>query len=129
MSRLPTATSAMTAPAALTLPEQDLNQAETQVSTDLANSTAVDSPANWPIATKVASHVAISATTTNLTTQRNYLSNLSDSLTMGVGSLVDANINEAATKLAPVEVQQQLGVQTLGISNSDTRLILKLFEL
>jgi flagellin len=69
------------------------------------------------------------ATTTNLTTQRTYVSNLSDSLTTGVGSLVDANINEAATKLAALQVQQQLGAQALNISNSNTHLIRKLFEL
>ena len=67
--------------------------------------------------------------TTNLTTQQNYISNLSDSLTTGVGSLVDANMNEAATKLAALQVQQQLGVQALSISNSNTQLILKLFGL
>jgi hypothetical protein len=44
MSRLPTTASAMTAPAALTLPEQDLKQAENQVSTDLADSSAADTP-------------------------------------------------------------------------------------
>lgn len=67
--------------------------------------------------------------TTNLATQANYVSNLSDSLTTGVGSLVDANMNEAATKLAALQVQQQLGVQALSISNSNTQLILKLFGL
>ncbi len=67
--------------------------------------------------------------TTNLTTQQNYVSNLSDSLTTGVGSLVDANMNEAATRLAALQVQQQLGVQALSISNSNTQLILKLFGL
>jgi len=67
--------------------------------------------------------------TTNLSTQANYVSNLSDSLTTGVGSLVDANMNEAATKLAALQVQQQLGVQALSISNSYTQLILKLFGL
>jgi flagellin len=71
----------------------------------------------------------LGTTTTNLTTQQNYVSNLSDSLTTGVGSLVDANMNEAATKLAALQVQQQLGVQALSISNSNTQLILKLFGL
>lgn len=69
----------------------------------------------------------LGATTTNLTVQQNYVSNLSDSLTTGVGSLIDANMNEAATKLAALQVQQQLGVQALGIANSNTQLILKLF--
>ncbi len=71
----------------------------------------------------------LGATTTSLSTQQVYISNLSDSLTTGVGSLVDANMNEAATKLAALQVQQQLGVQALSISNSNTQLILKLFGL
>jgi flagellin len=72
---------------------------------------------------------ALGATTTNLTTQRTYVSNLSDSLTTGVGSLVDANMNEAATKIAAVQVQRPLGEQALSLSNSNTLVILKLFEL
>ncbi|WP_395665010.1 flagellin [Methylocella sp.] len=70
----------------------------------------------------------LGATSTNISTQQTYISNLSDSLTTGVGSLVDANMNEAATKLAALQVQQQLGIQALSISNSNSQLILKLFQ-
>ncbi len=70
----------------------------------------------------------LGATTTNLTTQQTFISNLSDSLTTGVGALVDADMNEAATKLAALQVQQQLGVQALSISNSNAQLILQLFR-
>jgi flagellin len=70
----------------------------------------------------------LGATTTNITTQQTYVSNLSDSLTTGVGSLVDANMNQAATKLAALQVQQQLGIQALSIANSNTQLVLKLFQ-
>lgn len=69
----------------------------------------------------------LGATSKNIMTQQNYISNLSDSLTTGIGSLVDANMNQAATKLAALQVQQQLGVQALSISNQNTQLILKLF--
>ncbi len=126
MPRLPANTSAMTALAARTPTNQDLNQVESQVTAvDLANlltdvETAIGS---------ITAAGTLGATTTNLTPQRTCLSNLGDSLTTGVGSLVDANMNEAATKLAALQVQQQLGVQALSISNSNTQLILKLFEL
>ncbi len=126
MSSLLTNTSAMTALSALTQTEQNLNQVEIQVSAGLANMlTDVETAIN-SITTAASS---LGATTANLTTQQTYVSNLSDSLTTGVGSLVDANINEAATKLAALQVQQQLGVQALSISNSNTHLILKLFGL
>ena len=71
----------------------------------------------------------LGATTANLPTQRTYVSNLSDSLTTGVGALVGANMNEAATKLAGPQREQQSGARALSISNSNTKLILKLFEL
>jgi flagellin-like hook-associated protein FlgL len=139
MSRRPTNTSAMTALAALAPTEQNLNQAENQVPADLANSTAADNPADWPIATladvETASGSITAAagtrgvTTTNLPPQRTYVSNLSDSLTTGVGALIGSNMNEAATKLAALQVEQQLGAQALSISNSNAKLILKLFEL
>jgi flagellin len=70
----------------------------------------------------------LGATSTNISVQQTYISNLTDSLTTGVGALVDANMNEAATKLAALQVQQQLGVQALSISNSNTQLILRLFR-
>jgi flagellin-like hook-associated protein FlgL len=71
----------------------------------------------------------LGATTTKLPTQRTYVSNLSDSLTTGVGALIGTNMNEAATKLAALRGEQQVGAQALSISNSNTKLILKLFEL
>ncbi|MGI8570619.1 MAG: flagellin [Methylocella sp.] len=70
----------------------------------------------------------LGATTTTVCSQRTYVSIPSDSLTTGVGSLVDAKMNEAAAKLATLQVQQQLGVQALRISHSNTQLILKLLE-
>ncbi|MGH6936964.1 MAG: hypothetical protein ACRED2_12450, partial [Methylocella sp.] len=93
-------------------------------------STAADNRADWPLATKVASDVAsaLRMTMTNLATQRTYLSILSDSLTTGLGSLVDANMNEAAIKLAGLQVRQPLGAQARSISNSDP-LTPKLFDL
>jgi flagellin len=108
----------MPALAALTPAEQDLNQVENQVSAgDLANMLTGVETAAGSITTAASS---LGATTTNLTTQQTYVSNLSDSLTTGVASLVDANMNEAATKLAALQVQQQLDVQALSISNSNT---------
>jgi flagellin-like hook-associated protein FlgL len=119
--------------------EQNLNQAENQVPAGRANSTAADNPTDWPIATLADVETAIGsiaiaarargATTTNLPTKRTYVSSLSDSLTTGVGALVGANVNEAATKPAVLQGEPLSGAQALSISNSNTKLILKLFEL
>jgi flagellin len=69
----------------------------------------------------------LGATTTNVNNQQTFITALSDSLTTGVGSLVDADMNEASTRLSALQVQQQLGIQALSIANSNTQLILKLF--
>ena len=69
----------------------------------------------------------LGANQNNVTAQQTFVSNLTDSLTAGVGSLVDADMNEASTKISALQVQQQLGIQALAIANSNTQMILKLF--
>ena len=48
--------------------------------------------------------------------------------TPGVSALVDADMNQASTRLQALQTQQQLGVQSLSIANQSTQLILKLFQ-
>ena len=64
---------------------------------------------------------------TRITLQQSFVSNLSDALTRGVGSLVDADLNQESTRLQALQVQQQLGVQSLSIANQQNQQILKLF--
>ena len=70
----------------------------------------------------------LGSTQTRLTQQQSFVSALSDALTNGVGSLVDADMNEASTRLQALQTQQQLGVQSLSIANSNSQMILKLFN-
>ncbi len=58
----------------------------------------------------------------------NFVSRLSDSLTAGVGNLVDADLAVESAKLQALQVQQQLGVQALSIANSEPQVILSLFQ-
>ncbi len=60
--------------------------------------------------------------------QSEYVNNLMDSLKSGIGSLVDANMEEASAKLQALQVQQQLGVQALSIANQAPQNILALFR-
>ena len=64
----------------------------------------------------------------NLSAQSTFTQTLSDSLTSGVGSLVDADMNQASTRLNALQTQQQLGIQSLSIANQNSQLILKLFQ-
>ena len=70
----------------------------------------------------------LGAASSQIDLQTTYISSLSDSLTTGVGSLVDADMNEASTRLSALQTQQQLGVQALSVANQNSQLILKLFS-
>ena len=60
--------------------------------------------------------------------QASFVSKLTDSLKTGIGALVDADMEEESTKLKALQVQQQLGVQSLTIANTTTQQILSLFR-
>jgi flagellin len=61
-------------------------------------------------------------------TQASFISNLSDSLKSGIGTLVDADMEEASARLQALQVQQQLGIQSLSIANQAPQSILSLFR-
>lgn len=61
-------------------------------------------------------------------TQSEFVSKLTDSLKSGIGSLVDADMEEASARLQALQVQQQLGVQALSIANSAPQSLLSLFR-
>ena len=61
-------------------------------------------------------------------TQNDFVSKLSDSLKAGIGSLVDADMEEASARLQALQVQQQLGVQSLSIANQAPQSVLSLFR-
>ncbi|MCX7565794.1 flagellin [Sulfitobacter sp. F26169L] len=60
--------------------------------------------------------------------QANFVSKLSDSLTSGIGALVDTDMEAASAKLQALQTQQQLGVQALSIANQTPQTILSLFR-
>ena len=60
--------------------------------------------------------------------QSTFVKGLMDALDRGVGTLVDADMNQESTKLQALQVQQQLGIQALSIANSSSQSIMKLFQ-
>ena len=63
-----------------------------------------------------------------VTMQQSFVKALMDAITRGIGTLVDADMNEESTKLQALQVQQQLGVQSLSIANQNSQNILSLFK-
>ena len=61
-------------------------------------------------------------------TQSEFVQNMMDSLKSGIGSLVDADMEEASARLQALQVQQQLAIQSLSIANQAPQSILSLFR-
>lgn len=65
--------------------------------------------------------------TKKLEAHSNFVGRLVDSLTKGVGNLVDADLAVESANLQALQVKQQLGVQALSIANGQPQIILNLF--
>jgi|TARA_R100000455_G_C6250808_1_gene107511 flagellin len=57
-----------------------------------------------------------------------FVTKLSDSLTEGIGNLVDADLARESAKLQSLQVKQQLGIQALSIANQSPQSILSYFR-
>ncbi len=60
--------------------------------------------------------------------QADFVGKLTDSLRAGIGTLVDADMEETSARLQALQVQQQLGVQALSIANQQPQNLLGLFR-
>ncbi|MCO6383716.1 MAG: flagellin [Vannielia sp.] len=79
------------------------------------------------IDTAIGAAAAFGSVEGRIETQSEFISNLTDSLTTGIGSLVDADMEAASARLQALQVQQQLGIQSLSIANQAPQSILSLF--
>lgn len=60
--------------------------------------------------------------------QNEFISKLTDAMKSGIGSLVDADMEEASARLQALQTQQQLGVQALSIANQAPQTLMSLFR-
>lgn len=60
--------------------------------------------------------------------QEDFIASLIDVIDKGIGRLVDADMNEESTRLKALQTQQQLGIQSLSIANTNAENILTLFR-
>jgi flagellin len=63
-----------------------------------------------------------------LDTHLNFVSNLQDTLTTGIGNLVNADLAKESATLQALQTKQQLGIQALSIANSSSSTLLSLFR-
>jgi flagellin len=57
-----------------------------------------------------------------------FVAKLVDTLESGIGNLVDADLAKESARLQALQVQQQLGAQSLSIANQAPQIILSLFQ-
>lgn len=75
-----------------------------------------------------ASLTRLGSGSTALEQNRTFLGHLSDTIEVGIGNLVDADMATESANLQALQVQQQLGIQALSIANQAPQQILSLFQ-
>lgn len=80
------------------------------------------------IQTAIDSAASFGSAEMRLSTQKDFVSGLTDALKSGIGTLVDADLEEVSAKLQAQQVQQQLAMQALSIANRAPQSLLSLFR-
>jgi len=71
---------------------------------------------------------ALGSTAKRIEVQTDFTTSLVNILTEGLGNLVDADLAQESATLQALQIQQQLGVQSLSIANAGPQTILALFQ-
>jgi flagellin len=119
----------------ITTAAQDMSLGGDIVSVGASASISTQSSASTLVATIQSSLTAVNSALAKLSSgaakfsiQATFAQKLSDTLTTGIGNLVDANMAQESAKLQSLQVKQQLGVQALSIANQAPQTILSLFR-
>lgn len=116
----------------ITVDRQDLTLTGLSINgldlTSSANATAALTAVGDAIATASSRLAALGAQAKQIENHTVFISKLSDSLETGIGNLVDADMAKESARLQALQVQQQLGAQSLSIANQAPQIILSLFR-
>ncbi|KUP94747.1 flagellin N-terminal helical domain-containing protein [Tritonibacter horizontis] len=78
--------------------------------------------------TAITGAAALGASAARLEDQSMFVANLVDSMTLGVSTMTDTNMEEASARLSALQTQQELAVQSLTIANEAPGSLLQLFR-
>lgn len=78
--------------------------------------------------TSIDAAAAFGSIQTRVDIQKDFVTKLTDSMKAGIGSMVDADMEEASARLQALQVQQQLSTQALSIANQQPQSLLSLFR-
>jgi flagellin len=99
-----------------------------QIGTTITAANALDA-VNQALSAVTNYSAEIGATQDRMTAANTFNSALTTNYSNGVSGLVDADMNQASTRLQALQTQEQLGIQSLSVANQNAQLILKLFGL
>lgn len=108
--------------------EADIVGATLTPVTDQASALSAKSEIEALLDIAIAGSATLGAASARITDQADFVGSLADSLKVGIGSLVDADMEEASARLQALQTQQQLGIQALSIANQAPSAILSLFR-
>ena len=115
----------------ITVGAQNLTVTNLNVGTAYTNQTTAATmvaTVSAAIATVNTSLSALSSGSKKFSIQADFVSKLSDTLTAGIGNLVDADMAKESALLTSLQTKQQLGIQALSIANQAPSAVLSLFR-
>lgn len=115
----------------INVPAVNIKAATTSVFTNVATLPAAQAEVtalNTMLQTVTSALASLGGNSLRLDTHSNFIVKLQDSLTIGIGSLVDADLGRESARLQAVQIQQQLSTKALQIANSRPQQILSLFQ-
>jgi flagellin len=95
--------------------------------TTATNAAAARSAVNAAIETANSRLASLGTDAKSLEIHKDFVGQLQDTLSVGVGNLVDADLAKESARLQSLQIKQQLGVQALSIANQAPQTILGLF--
>ena len=119
----------------ITTSAQNMKLSGSIVTVKLTNTISTQAKASTLVATIQSSLTNVNSALAKLSSgaakfsiQATFAQKLSDTLTQGIGNLVDANMAQESARLQSLQVKQQLGIQALSIANQAPQTILSLFR-
>ena len=119
----------------ITVNAQNMSLSGAVVTIKLTNTISTAAKASTMVGTITSSLQNVNAALAKLSSgskkfsiQLDFAQKLSDTLTAGIGSLVDANMAQESALLTSLQTKQQLGIQALSIANQAPSSVLSLFR-
>jgi flagellin len=103
--------------------------ASIDVQTSDASAASALSSIDGLINTAINAAAALGSSQKRIENQGEFMTTLVDSITAGVGTITDADMEAASARLQALQVQQQLGIQALSIANQSAQTLLTLFRI